>query len=167
MRLPVSAAVGSPTAVEATRATVETSTAVKSWRAAMEAATYRAAHCCAATSEATAITESRAASDKATASNEAGPSTESWTAEPWTTKSRTAEESTPSTEAVKPWASADEDTAGKPIRSIVAVGSTRIGVIPEVAVSARGRITNLGANPNANHNLRMRRSCCGKSENSE
>jgi hypothetical protein len=65
---------------------------------------------------------------------------------------------------MEPGASADKDSADKPIRSVVAVGSASIGVIPVVTVSACGCVP-VWANPNANHDLRLGRSCCGKHEN--
>jgi hypothetical protein len=70
-------------------------------------------------------------------------------------------------EPVEPGASADKDSAYKPLRAVVAVGRASIGVIPIVAVVTHRRdVASIHrANPDANHNLCMRRSCCRKHTN--
>ena len=70
-------------------------------------------------------------------------------------------------EAMEPGASADKDSAHKPLRAVVAVGSASIGVIAIVAVVTHRRdIASVRrANPNANHNLCVGRSGCWKQAN--
>jgi hypothetical protein len=65
-------------------------------------------------------------------------------------------------EPVEPGAGADKDATNEPLRTVVAVGSASIGVIPVVAIIAywRNIAAVPGANSDAHYNLRMGRSCC-------
>jgi hypothetical protein len=71
--------------------------------------------------------------------------------------------------AVKPGASSDKYPANKPIRPIVAVGSTVIGSIVEIPIGTDGRRPNVYAN--ANLGWRQRRTAqqdsCESSENEQ
>jgi hypothetical protein len=152
----MSTPVGTATAVKAA-SPVETPTAVETARAASEPAANRAA------GETTAMTEA-AASGETPSPSVKTPATEA-------TVKATAPE-TPaakivaieSAKTMKPRAGTDEHAANKPIRSVIAVGSASIGVIPVVAVSAGGCVP-VWANPNANYDLRLGRSCCWKNQN--
>jgi hypothetical protein len=70
-------------------------------------------------------------------------------------------------EAVEPGASADKYSTDKPLRAVEAVGRASIRVIAIVAVvTNRGDIASVPrSNPNANHDLCVRRSCCRKQAN--
>jgi hypothetical protein len=62
---------------------------------------------------------------------------------------------------MKPWASSEEYTAGKPVRSIVAVGSAIVGGIVEVSIGAYRGYSNVDGN------LRGGSSATGKQRNTE
>jgi hypothetical protein len=61
--------------------------------------------------------------------------------------------------SVKPWASADEETTGKPIRSVVSVWRTRIRIVSVISVITNrrsGKVTRTNSDANSNPDLRLR-----------
>jgi hypothetical protein len=161
VELPVSAAVGTPTAVKTTSAAMETAATVEAGRAAVEASVDGSAcHRCAMNGAMVRNADRRTAD--ITASSIVASASVVATSIIATTIV------TGAVESVEPGPGADKDATNEPLRTIVAIRSASIGVISVVAIIANRRnIASVpGANSDPHYNLRMGRSCCRKDENS-
>lgn len=132
----LSVSVSATTTMKATASTANTCTTAE--------AAAPAANCCAAAE----ATTNWAARESAACYDSGASSKSRTTPEPWATIKARA-----SIEAVEPWAGTDKDSAGKPLRPVVAVRRTGVRVITVIAVSAdRGYADVAGAtDPDSNH----------------